>query len=215
MAIAACILVSRCCFTVCVSDFIFYRLVVFCSLYPFCGNLSLFLVWGVQPLIDRVIEKAKAAAMSIRELLQVLREASSPMLDVQADNLVQVLAASRLLLRFGPLTTGHSMPTQDPSQSLFTASQDAFWAEPVNLRALEEIERAVEERNAFQDMPSFSLGMTQELATQQWDDVVDVARQNDSGVGAGDVARGCPPCAPVAAVSTIVYKRRKTKGAVL
>nr|GMC54007.1 uncharacterized protein LOC109171666 [Ipomoea batatas] len=152
-----------------------------------------------KPLIDRVIEKAKAAAMSIRELLQVLREASSPGLDVQADNLVQVLAASRLLLRFGPLTTGHSMPTQDPSQSLFTASQDAFWAEPVNLRALEEIERAVEERNAFQDMPSFSLGMTQELATQQWDDVVDVARQNDSGVGAGDLARGCPPCAPVAA----------------
>nr|GMC75042.1 uncharacterized protein LOC109155335 [Ipomoea batatas] len=144
-------------------------------------------------------EDAHSDGPNDADLSKVLREAFSPGLDVQADNLVQVLAASRLLLRFGPLTTGHSMPTQDPSQSLFTTSQDAFWAEPVNLRALEEIERAVEERNAFQDMPSFSLGMTQELATQQWDDVVDVAWQNDSGVGAGDVARGCPPCAPVAA----------------
>nr|GMD28507.1 uncharacterized protein LOC109146919 [Ipomoea batatas] len=50
-----------------------------------------------------------------------------------------------------------------PSQSTFSQREDIFWSKEENIRAIEDIERAIMERNEFMDMPSFSLGLTQDF----------------------------------------------------
>ncbi|XP_019183761.1 PREDICTED: uncharacterized protein LOC109178682 isoform X2 [Ipomoea nil] len=177
-----------------------------------------------KPLIDRVVEKARAVARSVLELIQVIHEASGAKSSTQTDSLIQVLSASHLMLGRGLQTSGQGGDSQGSTQSLFTPSQDAFWANPENVRALGEIERAIQERNAMLDIPSFSLGLTQDWPSQRWDEVVDVGRQYDDVVGVVDVARVDPPNIRVSDVDppvvrerdvSIVYMRKKIRKSVI
>nr|GMC78947.1 uncharacterized protein LOC109150412 [Ipomoea batatas] len=137
-----------------------------------------------QSLIERVTQKAKAAASSIRELMKVLHEAAGGTSELQADSLVRVVGAAQRLVGLRPSGGIHGMTTERQADTTtFTQSEDAFWADPENLRAVEEIERTILERNAIQELPSFSLGISQVSPTRGWDDVVGVAQQYDDGVG--------------------------------
>nr|GMC82303.1 uncharacterized protein LOC109189836 [Ipomoea batatas] len=51
----------------------------------------------------------------------------------------------------------------DYAQSTFSQSDDIFWSNSDNLRAIEDIERAIAERDEFKDVLSFSLGLTQDF----------------------------------------------------
>nr|GMD54674.1 uncharacterized protein LOC109189836 [Ipomoea batatas] len=129
-----------------------------------------------QSLIERVTQKAKAAASSIRELMKVLHEAAGGTSEPQPDSLVRVVGAAQRLVGLRPSGGIHGMTTERQADTTtFTQSEDAFWADPENLRAVEEIERTILERNAIQELPSFSLGISQVSPTRGWDDVVGVA----------------------------------------
>lgn len=54
----------------------------------------------------------------------------------------------------------------DPQSSIPSSSQqdDAFWLDRDNIEALERVEKAVILATTISDMPSFSLGLTQDFA---------------------------------------------------
>nr|GMC71754.1 uncharacterized protein LOC109168900 [Ipomoea batatas] len=83
------------------------------------------------------------------------------------------------------------------SQPTFSQREDLFWGNAENTRAVEDIERAISERNEFMDVPSFSLGLTQGFNDGVCAVVDDIAR--DYGpMGGGlsnDIALGVPHAA--------------------
>nr|GMC92301.1 uncharacterized protein LOC109146919 [Ipomoea batatas] len=62
------------------------------------------------------------------------------------------------------------------SQPTFSQREDLFWSDAQNIRAVEDIQRAISERNEFMDMPSFSLGFTHEFNDGVRAVVDDIAR---------------------------------------
>nr|GLL27285.1 uncharacterized protein LOC109155335 [Ipomoea trifida] len=66
---------------------------------------------------------------------------------------------------------------QEDQHLTFSQQEDAFWSNPEFLNAVDEIVRAVQKRTYLNDIPSFSLGLTQDEQTQRWDDVNVVARE--------------------------------------
>nr|GMD10385.1 uncharacterized protein LOC109193148 isoform X1 [Ipomoea batatas] len=67
-----------------------------------------------------------------------------------------------------------------PSQPTFSQREDMLWSNPENLRATEDIERAIYERNELMDVPSFSLGLTQDFNDVVRGVVDDIARDYGS-----------------------------------
>nr|GMD89708.1 uncharacterized protein LOC109191529 [Ipomoea batatas] len=59
----------------------------------------------------------------------------------------------------------------------FGYKEDAYWGNPDVLKSVDEIVRAVQKRIYLNDIPSFSLGLTQEEQTHSWDDINAVARE--------------------------------------
>lgn len=55
--------------------------------------------------------------------------------------------------------------TQEPTSS---QQEEAFWADPAHIAAVEEIENAIMRKRALEDRPSFSLGLTQTQGGQEW-----------------------------------------------
>nr|GMD98039.1 uncharacterized protein LOC109193148 isoform X1 [Ipomoea batatas] len=82
---------------------------------------------------DLVAEKTTALARSVLELSELFKHAREVDLD------------------------------GEPTQQTFTQRDDLFWSNADNLRAVDDIERAILERNQFKDIPSFSLGLTQDF----------------------------------------------------
>nr|GMD82664.1 uncharacterized protein LOC109191529 [Ipomoea batatas] len=66
---------------------------------------------------------------------------------------------------------------QEDQQLTFSHQEDAFWGDPEFLNTVDEIVRAMQKRTYLNDVPSFSLGLTQEEQTRRWDDVSVVARE--------------------------------------
>nr|GMD78559.1 ulp1 protease family, C-terminal catalytic domain-containing protein [Ipomoea batatas] len=99
---------------------------------------------------------------------------------------------------FGPQLPPCSSPDAcKSSQPTFSQREDLFWGNAENTRAVEDIERAISERNEFIDVPSFSLGLTQGFNDGVCAVVDDIAR--DYGpMGGGlsnDIALGVPHAA--------------------
>nr|GMC60501.1 uncharacterized protein LOC109155335 [Ipomoea batatas] len=70
---------------------------------------------------------------------------------------------------------------QEEQDLTFSQEEDAYWGNPDVLNSVDEIVRAVQKRNYLNDIPSFSLGLTQEEQTHGWDDVNAVAREYGDG----------------------------------
>lgn len=68
---------------------------------------------------------------------------------------------------------GSSLPDGfHPPKPTFTQGEDIFWSNLDHLRVVEDIERAILERNELNDVPSFSLGLTQDFMDVGIRDVV-------------------------------------------
>nr|GME06632.1 uncharacterized protein LOC109155335 [Ipomoea batatas] len=66
---------------------------------------------------------------------------------------------------------------QEEQDLTFSQEEDAYWGNPDVLKSVDEIVRAVQKRIYLNDIPSFSLGLTQEEQTHSWDDINAVARE--------------------------------------
>nr|GMC88985.1 uncharacterized protein LOC109168900 [Ipomoea batatas] len=126
-----------------------------------CSSPVTVCVYGPKTFAEVVAEATTVAARSIRELLRLVKNASDGVFDGkvcgQLREAIQVLV--RLKLRVNCTISAGSQP----SQSTFSQREDIFWSKEENIRAIEDIERAIMERNEFMDMPSFSLGLTQDF----------------------------------------------------
>nr|GMD36087.1 uncharacterized protein LOC109175178 [Ipomoea batatas] len=70
---------------------------------------------------------------------------------------------------------------QEEQDLTFSQEEDAYWGNPDVLNSVDEIVRAVQKRTYLNDIPSFSLGLTQEEQNHGWDDVNAVAREYGDG----------------------------------
>nr|GMD09364.1 uncharacterized protein LOC109175178 [Ipomoea batatas] len=70
---------------------------------------------------------------------------------------------------------------QEEQDLTFSQEEDAYWGNPDVLNSVDEIVHAVQKRTYLNDIPSFSLGLTQEEQTHGWDDVNAVAREYGDG----------------------------------
>nr|GLL33432.1 uncharacterized protein LOC109155335 [Ipomoea trifida] len=127
-----------------------------------------------QSSVERVMEKARHS-MAVLEFVQAVEEATRD--SVVDDNLKQVVGATQKLLglcKHGSPTM--HVPDHVEVEPTFTQQEDAIWDNPDFIRGVEEIERAIQRREALKDMPSFSLGLT----------------PPDQGVGWGDMNANAP-----------------------
>nr|GMD52448.1 uncharacterized protein LOC109155335 [Ipomoea batatas] len=125
--------------------------------------------------VEHVMEKARLVAVSVLEFVQAVEEATRD--SVVDDNLKQVVGATQKLLglcKHGSPTV--HVPDHVEVEPTFTQQEDAIWDNPDFIRGVEEIERAIQRREALKDMPSFSLGLT----------------PPDQGVGWGDMNANAP-----------------------
>nr|GMD95304.1 uncharacterized protein LOC109154677 [Ipomoea batatas] len=109
--------------------------------------------------VERVMEKARLVAVSVLEFVQAVEEATRD--SVVDDNLKQVVGVTQKLLglcKHGSPTV--PVPDHVEVEPTFTQQEDAIWDNPDFLRGVEDIERAIQRREALKDMPSFSLGLT-------------------------------------------------------
>nr|GMD12173.1 uncharacterized protein LOC109155364 [Ipomoea batatas] len=112
-----------------------------------------------QSSVERVMEKARLVVVSVLEFVQAVEEATRD--SVVDDNLKQVLGATQKLLglcKHGSPTV--HVPDHVEVEPTFTQQEDAIWDNLDFIRGVEEIERAIQRREALKDMPSFSLGLT-------------------------------------------------------
>nr|GMD82158.1 uncharacterized protein LOC109155335 [Ipomoea batatas] len=102
-------------------------------------------------------------------LLKVARLVeNAPTAILEDDRFKKMFETARQLLGF---------KAQEDQHLTFSQQEDAFWSNPEFLNAVDEIVRAVQKRTYLNDIPSFSLGLTQDEQTQRWDDVNAVARE--------------------------------------
>nr|GLL41939.1 uncharacterized protein LOC109179738 isoform X2 [Ipomoea trifida] len=104
----------------------------------------------------RVTDKARTVAAGIKELVQLLREAE--MTTDKSDENTKLWDTTRSLIGIQP-TPGVHAHVPPPSLCTNVAQpDDDFYSNPDFLNAVEEIERAVHERNALSNGMSFTLG---------------------------------------------------------
>nr|GMC92218.1 uncharacterized protein LOC109155335 [Ipomoea batatas] len=102
-------------------------------------------------------------------LLKVARLVeNAPTAILEDDRFKKMFETARQLLGF---------KAQEDQHLTLSQQEDAFWSNPEFLNAVDEIVRAVQKRTYLNDIPSFSLGLTQDEQTQRWDDVNAVARE--------------------------------------
>nr|GLL27374.1 uncharacterized protein LOC109182830 [Ipomoea trifida] len=139
---------------------------------------------------DFVTEKSAAMARDFLELCRVFKNASQGVFDGQVSR--QMREAILLLVGVKQPPPSSGSDACKSSQPTFSQREDLFWSDAQNIRAVEDIQRAIWERNEFMDMPSFSLGFTHEFNDGVRAVVDDIAR--DYGpVGDGYVSRDHAP----------------------
>nr|GMC92251.1 uncharacterized protein LOC109193148 isoform X2 [Ipomoea batatas] len=146
--------------------------------------------YGPKTFADVVAEKTTALARSILELSELFKHAREGDLDGEVCR--QMHDAIQLLVGVTQQPSCPNFGGGQPTQQTFTQRDDVFWSNADNLRAVDDIERAIIERNQFKDIPSFSLGLTQDFNEAVRVVVDDVTREYPSpGCDRSDF--GTPP----------------------
>lgn len=117
------------------------------------------------------ISKARRLADAMVEFMELIEDAQPRFLE--DENLKRMMEVSHNLIS-SKTKSSSSDGDEVLSQIMNTQAEDDFWGNPERIRIIEEIENAVIRRDNFlkkvDDIPSFSLGLTQD----GWHDVVDV-----------------------------------------
>nr|GLL27377.1 uncharacterized protein LOC109171666 [Ipomoea trifida] len=130
---------------------------------PEVGNPSIPVPDG---FINEITSNTRSIATGLLKVARLVENAPTAILE--DDRFKKMFETARQLLGF---------KAQEDQHLTFSQQEDAFWGNPEFLNAVDEIVRAVQKRTYLNDVPSFSLGLTQEEQTQRWDDVNVVARE--------------------------------------
>nr|GMC48059.1 uncharacterized protein LOC109155335 [Ipomoea batatas] len=121
---------------------------------------------GLQGFINELTSNTRTIATGLLKVARLVENAPTAILE--DDRFKKMFETARQLLGF---------KAQEDQDLTFSRQEDAFWSNPEFLNAVDEIVRAVQKRTYLNDIPSFSLGLTQDEQTQRWDDVNAVARE--------------------------------------
>nr|GMC97383.1 uncharacterized protein LOC109155335 [Ipomoea batatas] len=121
---------------------------------------------GLQGFINELTSNTWTIATGLLKVARLVENAPTAILE--DDRFKKMFETARQLLGF---------KAQEDQDLTFSQQEDAFWSNPEFLNAVDEIVRAVQKRTYLNDIPSFSLGLTQDEQTQRWDDVNAVARE--------------------------------------
>nr|GMD89572.1 uncharacterized protein LOC109155335 [Ipomoea batatas] len=121
---------------------------------------------GLQGFINELTSNTRTIATGLLKVARLVENAPTAILE--DDRFKKMFETARQLLGF---------KAQEDQHLTFSQQEDAFWSNPEFLNAVDEIVRAVQKRSYLNDIPSFSLGLTQDEQTQRWDDVNVVARE--------------------------------------
>nr|GMC71114.1 uncharacterized protein LOC109155335 [Ipomoea batatas] len=125
------------------------------------GGPNLFLMG----FINEITSHTRTIATRLLKVARLVENA--PIAILEDDRFKKMFESAWQLLGF---------KAQEDQHLTFSQQEDAFWGNPELLNAIDEIVRVVQKRTYLNDVPSFSLGLTQEEQTQRWDDVSVVAR---------------------------------------
>nr|GME03144.1 uncharacterized protein LOC109189836 [Ipomoea batatas] len=155
-----------------------------------CSSPTRACEYGPKTFADFVAEKTTALARSILELSELFKHARE--VDLDGEVCRQMRDAIQLLVGVTQQASCPDFGGGQPTQQTFTQRDDLFWSNADNLRVVDDIERAILERNQFKDIPSFSLGLTQDFNEAVRVVVDDVTREYPSpGCDRSDF--GTPP----------------------
>nr|GLL35869.1 uncharacterized protein LOC109155335 [Ipomoea trifida] len=121
---------------------------------------------GLQGFINELTSNTRTIATGLLKVARLVENAPTAILE--DDRFKKMFETARQLLGF---------KAQEDQDLTFSQQEDAFWSNPEFLNAVDEIVRAVQKRTYLNDIPSFSLGLTQDEQPQRWDDVNAVARE--------------------------------------
>jgi len=110
-----------------------------------------------QDIRIRVTDKARTVAAGMQELVQLLREAE--MTTDKSDDNTKLWGTARSLLGINPTLGVHAHVPQPSDWTHGAQHDDDFYSNPDFLKAVEEIERAVHDRNALSNGASVTLGV--------------------------------------------------------
>nr|GMC92169.1 uncharacterized protein LOC109168900 [Ipomoea batatas] len=139
-----------------------------------CSSPGPAIEYGRKTIDELVVEHTTIVARSILQLSQLFKYAREG--GSGGDLCRQMCEALQLLVGGQPQPSSLDLEGVLPSQPTFSQREDMFWSNAENLRAIEDIERAISERNELFDVPSFSLGFTQEFGDAVQGVVDDIAR---------------------------------------
>nr|GMC92168.1 uncharacterized protein LOC109168900 [Ipomoea batatas] len=139
-----------------------------------CSSPGSAIEYGRKTIDELVVEHTTIMARSILQLSQLFKYAREG--GSGGDLCRQMCEALQLLVGGQPQPSSLDLEGVLPSQPTFSQREDMFWSNAENLRAIEDIERAISERNELFDVPSFSLGFTQEFGDAVQGVVDDIAR---------------------------------------
>lgn len=157
-----------------------------------------------QDLRIRVTDKARTVAASMLELVELLHEAE--MTIDTSDDSAKLMDTTRALLGICPTYDAQPQAPPPAAWPSSTYIDDDFYSNPNFFKAVEEIERVVHERNALSNVPSFSLGLSQDVGMSHVEHMITigtVAPRERAHAGGIEQAR-----AKRSAVSMVVYHRR-------
>nr|GLL42403.1 uncharacterized protein LOC109155335 [Ipomoea trifida] len=121
---------------------------------------------GLEDFVDEITSTTRTIATALLRMSTLVETAPSAILE--NERFKKMFESARQLLGF------KAVEEQDLT---FSQEEDAYWGNPDVLKSVDEIVRAVQKRIYLNDIPSFSLGLTQEEQTHSWDDINAVARE--------------------------------------
>nr|GME11524.1 uncharacterized protein LOC109155335 [Ipomoea batatas]GME19877.1 uncharacterized protein LOC109155335 [Ipomoea batatas] len=125
---------------------------------------------GLEDFVDEITSTTRTIATALLRISTLVETAPSAILE--NERFKKMFESARQLLGF---------KAQEEQDLTFSQEEDAYWGNPDVLNSVDEIVRAVQKRTYLNDIPSFSLGLTQEEQTHGWDDVNAVAREYGDG----------------------------------
>nr|GMC84583.1 uncharacterized protein LOC109155335 [Ipomoea batatas] len=124
----------------------------------------------IQDFVDEITNTTRTIATALLRISTLVETAPSTILE--NERFKKMFESARQLLGF---------KAQEEQDLTFSQEEDAYWGNPDVLNSVDEIVRAVQKRTYLNDIPSVSLGLTQEEQNHGWDDVNAVAREYGDG----------------------------------
>nr|GME10575.1 uncharacterized protein LOC109178682 isoform X1 [Ipomoea batatas] len=157
--------------------------VLHCDISEFGGKLQLCNCGGrtmcsvnipiiILDLRIRVTDKARTVVASMLELVELLHEAE--MTIDTSDDSAKLMDTTRALLGICPTYDAQPQAPPPAAWPSSTYIDDDFYSNPNFFKAVEEIERVVHERNALSNVPSFSLGLSQDVGMSQVEHMITI-----------------------------------------